>query len=319
MQIGSNHTSPRPLRQSRQDQTNWTLPNDQHGLLRFQAKGLNTFDAGIHRLDKTCLLETDAVRDANRSLLDNPVHHPDVFGKSSARRLEPSGAANFLVRSALREGFVAAVITLSAGDVMKHHNAFANAERLNAFPHFRNDTGSFVTKNTRSGMRAGGDLLQVGPTDAASVDAHQNLSGPDFGHRHFFQAHIVHAAIHRGPHDRRVLAPFFVNGRSNGLFSSQCPSNCHSRLYCSPIASRRLEYETEHRYEYVRQRTLGQVLLDLNRPAKAHQSNSDEGASHDQGNSRARRKVHGLPWNCSAPTQWQSPIATGAVPHDTQI
>src|SRR5450631_3633099 len=83
--------------------------------------------------------------------------------------------------------------------------------------------------------------------------------------------------------------------------------------------SPQLEYETEHRNEYVRQRTLGQVLLDLNRPAKTHQSKSDEGASHDQGNSRARRKVHGLPWNCSAPTLWQSPTATGAVPHDTQI
>jgi hypothetical protein len=34
---------------------------------------------------------------------------------------------------------VAAVITLSAGDVVKHNNAFADAELANALPHFRDD------------------------------------------------------------------------------------------------------------------------------------------------------------------------------------
>src|SRR6267378_7788962 len=120
MQIGSNHPSPRPLRQSRQDETYRALPNHQHGLSRFQTKRLNTFDACIHRLDKTRLLEADSVRDAHCSLLDNPVQYPDVFRKSSARRLEACRASNFLVSGTLREGFVAAVITFSTRDVMKH-------------------------------------------------------------------------------------------------------------------------------------------------------------------------------------------------------
>jgi hypothetical protein len=139
MQIGSNHPSPRPLRQDRKDDTYWTLPNHQHGLSRLQMKGLNTFDASIHRLDKTCLLKADAVRDAHRSLLDNPVHYPDVFRKSSTRRLEPGRATNLFVGGTLREGLVAAVITFSTRDVMKHNDPIPNNELTNAFPNFRDD------------------------------------------------------------------------------------------------------------------------------------------------------------------------------------
>src|SRR5260370_435640 len=165
MQIGSNHPSPRPLRQSRKDDAYWPLPNHQHGLPRFQTEGLNTFDAGIHRLDKTCLLEADAIGDAHRSLLDNPVHHPDVFRKSSARRLEPSRATHLLVGGALREGFVLAVITLSAWDMVKHHHVFTDAELSNAFSHLRDDARCFMTKNTRRGVGPRTDLLKIGPAD----------------------------------------------------------------------------------------------------------------------------------------------------------
>src|SRR6266403_578713 len=161
MQIGSNHPSPCPLRQSRKDDTYWTLPNHQHGLPRFQAKRLNTFDAGIHRLDKTCLLEADAVRDAHRSLLDNPIHYPDIFRKSSARRLEAGRASDLLVSCALREGLVLAVITFSTRDMMKHNDAIADSELTNAFANLRDDTRSLVTENARSGVRAGSDLLEI--------------------------------------------------------------------------------------------------------------------------------------------------------------
>src|ERR1700694_2219370 len=140
MQIGSNHPSPRPLRQSSKDQTYWALPNHQHGLPRFQTKGLNTFDACIHGLDKACLLEADAVRDAQRSLLDNPVHHPDIFRKSSARRLETRRASDLLVSCALREGLVLAVITFSTRNVVKYHHAFADSELTNAFANLRDYT-----------------------------------------------------------------------------------------------------------------------------------------------------------------------------------
>ena len=52
-----------------------------------------------------------------------------------------------------------------------------------------------VTKNTRRGVGTGRDLFKIRAAYPAGVDSKQNLAGPDFGHRHFFQAHIVHAAI----------------------------------------------------------------------------------------------------------------------------
>src|SRR5258708_34246859 len=147
MQIGSNHPSPRSLRQCRKDQPYWPLPNYQPVLSRLQTKRLNTFDAGIHRLNKTCLFEADAVRDANRPPLDNPVHYPDVFRKPSTRRLEPSCATDFLVGGALRKGFVAAVIKFSTGEKSKNHHAFAAAQLPNAIPHFRRAPSTFFAKN----------------------------------------------------------------------------------------------------------------------------------------------------------------------------
>src|SRR5258708_25989980 len=108
-------------------------------------KGLNTFDACIHRLDKTCLLEADAVRDAHRSLLDDPIHDPDVFRKSSTRRLEPCRASDLLVICALRAGLVAAARTFTTRGVLKPNNPFPNTALTNASPNFRHKPRNLVT------------------------------------------------------------------------------------------------------------------------------------------------------------------------------
>jgi hypothetical protein len=95
---------------------------------------------------------------------------------------------------------------------MKDHDPFADAELANPFSHFRDDPRSFVTKNTRGGVGASSDLFEVGPADSAGVDSNQNLPRPDFRHRNFFHAHIVHATVHRGAHRGRNLVPFTFNG-----------------------------------------------------------------------------------------------------------
>src|ERR1035438_7844711 len=118
IQIGSNHPCPRPLGQIRQDQADRTLSDYQNGLPGLQTKGLNTFDAGIHRLDKTSLFEADAIRDANRPLLDNPVHHPDVFREASTGRLEARRTAPFLILVPRREVLVRELIPSRAGIVI---------------------------------------------------------------------------------------------------------------------------------------------------------------------------------------------------------
>src|SRR5208337_3403365 len=148
IQIGSNHPCPYPFRQSRKYQTYWPLTYHQHGFAGFKVKGLYTFDAGIHGLDKACLLKTNAVRDAYRTLFDDPVHHPDIFGESSPGGLESGRTANFLVGGALGEGLVAAVIAFMAGDMMKHNHPLADGEPGHACADFRDYARSLVPKNT---------------------------------------------------------------------------------------------------------------------------------------------------------------------------
>src|SRR5580692_564128 len=93
-----------------------------------QVQGVNTFQTGIYRLNKTSLLEGNAVRDSDGTMLDDPVHNADVLRESASRRFETGGAANFLVGGALRESLVAAVKAVSARDVMKDHDAVARTE-----------------------------------------------------------------------------------------------------------------------------------------------------------------------------------------------
>ena len=59
---------------------------------------------------------------------NNPVHHPNIFRKPSARGLETRRATDFLVGRTLRKRLVAAVIALAARDVVKHYHAIAHPE-----------------------------------------------------------------------------------------------------------------------------------------------------------------------------------------------
>ncbi len=51
-------------------------------------------------------------------------------------------------------------------------------------------------------MRAGVNLLQVGPADSAGVNLDQHLTHADLRHWYRLDADIVHAAIHRSAHGR---------------------------------------------------------------------------------------------------------------------
>ncbi len=127
--------------------------------------------AGVHRLDKARLLERDSIWNANCSLTNNPIHHSNIFGESSARRLEPGRASDLLVSLTLGEGFVAAVVALSARDMVKDHHAVADAELLDAVADFCNHSRSLVAKDSGRGVGAAGNFFKVGAADAAGVNA----------------------------------------------------------------------------------------------------------------------------------------------------
>src|SRR5580658_1249036 len=92
--------------------------------------------------------------------------------------------------------------TLAAGNVVEDHDPVAGAISLDALADGGDDTGGFVSEDAGSGMGAGGDLLEVGATDAAGVDADEEFSGTDLGYGDCLQADIVHAAVDSCLHGR---------------------------------------------------------------------------------------------------------------------
>src|SRR2546428_2885299 len=105
--------------------------------LRIQFR--NSLHAGIHWFHEASLLKRDLIRDADGTSLHDPVHHADVFGESSTARLKSRSATHLLVRGALGERFVPAVIALTAGYVMKDDYSVSRCELINTLTHCSDD------------------------------------------------------------------------------------------------------------------------------------------------------------------------------------
>src|SRR4051812_43340712 len=88
-----------------------------------------------------------------------------------------------------------AVIAFSTGNVMEDHHAIANSKSLDLGPNCGNDAGSLMAKNTRRGVRASMDLLEVSAADPAGVHTDQDFSDCDLRNRNRLDTDIVDAAI----------------------------------------------------------------------------------------------------------------------------
>jgi len=165
-------------------------------------QGFDALHAGIDGFDKTGLLEGNAVRNTYGTVLNNPVHDANVLGEAAAGRLEAGGATDFFVGRALGESLVLAVETLAARNVVEDHDAVAGAKVADALADGGDNAGGFVSENSRGGVRAGRNLLEVGAANAAGVNADKEFSWADSGDRNGFEADVVYAAIDRSLHGR---------------------------------------------------------------------------------------------------------------------
>src|SRR5262249_32049192 len=143
------------LGQCSQYDTDGTLPDHQHRLVRFKAQAFYSLQAGIDRLEKTGLLVRNTIRNSHRALADDPVHHPHIVREPAARRLKASRAAYSFVGFALREGLAPAIETVATRNVMKHHHPVAWLKVANAFTHSRNRAGRFMSEDARRRVRTG--------------------------------------------------------------------------------------------------------------------------------------------------------------------
>src|SRR5262249_7526862 len=153
-------------------------------------------------------------RNLHHAFAYDPVHHADVLGEAPAAGLKTGSRAHFLIDRTLGENLLAAVIALTAGNMVEDHDAVAFGKALYALAPAYNLPRHLVTKDPWSRMRAGGNLLEIGSADAAGMHAHQQLSWTDIRNGHGFQANIVLAAVHCRLHgscsnDRRGLGISF--------------------------------------------------------------------------------------------------------------
>src|SRR5689334_13805779 len=101
------------------DQANGSLSQNRDYLALTQLKQSNPFEASIHRLNPTSLIEGYTLRDPLHAALDNPIHYANVLGKSSTCGFEARGYTYLLVDWALGIEPPIAVKTVAAGDVVK--------------------------------------------------------------------------------------------------------------------------------------------------------------------------------------------------------
>src|SRR5271157_1894432 len=133
-QIGSNYPCAFPAGKNGKDDSNWALADHQYRFVLLQPECLDTFHAGVNRLDKRGLFERNPVGDANHAAaLDDPVHHAHELREASTAGLVTGRDPHLLVCRALRKDFVLAVITLVAGNVMEDHHAIAKAKVFDPF------------------------------------------------------------------------------------------------------------------------------------------------------------------------------------------
>ena len=64
---------------------------------------------------------------------------------------------------------------------MEDHDTVAELEVGDAFANGGDNAGSFVSEDARSRVGPGGNLLEIGATDAAGVHAYQNSPAPICG------------------------------------------------------------------------------------------------------------------------------------------
>ena len=98
-QIGSYYPCATTARQYGQDDADRPLTDYQHRFPSRKSQRFNTFHARVYGLDKSSLLEGNAFGNANYPFANDPLHHPNILGKTASAGLVTSSRADFLVRS----------------------------------------------------------------------------------------------------------------------------------------------------------------------------------------------------------------------------
>jgi len=187
------------LEEAGEDEADGALADDEDGVTGLQVEAVDGFEDGVDGFEHGGFLEGVAGGDFDDAREDEG-HDADEFGIAAAGWLETGGDAGGFVKGALGEIVMAAIVAMTAGDVVVDGNAVADAELGEAAADLDDDAGGFVAKDAGGRDGAVVDFFDVGGADAADGDAEEEFAGLDFGDGNSFEAEIVGAAIDDGAH-----------------------------------------------------------------------------------------------------------------------
>ena len=104
------------------------------------------------------------------------------------------------------------------------HDAIADLEAGDTIADLCDGPCHLVAEDAGGGVGAGVDLLEVGSTDTAGIDADEKFAGKDFGYGYGFDADVVDATVDDCAHEGRggtTLPPGVLHAKFSGC------NRCH--------------------------------------------------------------------------------------------
>ena len=198
-QVSRDHVNPPQGEESRENQSDGSLTNDEHGVASQERHTIDRFEDRVYGLQHSAFHITVFIGNSNNAG-KNKRHDTDVFGITAARRLEAGGNPGALVGCALRISAVATDVTFQTGNVMMQAHTIPDVETANPCADPGDESRSLMSENP--GRRNGAvlDFLDIRRANAADGHFHQDFIGPDGGHRDDFDPQIVYPPIDQGVH-----------------------------------------------------------------------------------------------------------------------
>lgn len=181
--VGGQYSRTGSFHKHGEQKSDGALPEDDHNIAGLRVELDHSFQASVHRLDETCLVEGDTFGNFFDAAPYDPIHDADVLRETSASRLVTGGDADLLINRALSIKPMPAVETIQARNVMKDDDAIADGIAANAGADRGHHAGRLMAVDARRLEQIVFNLLKIGVADTAALDPDEQFAGTDFGGR----------------------------------------------------------------------------------------------------------------------------------------
>ena len=193
------------LHQHREDQANWTLPQNGDHVTWLEVKQFHALQTRVDRLYPTGPIEGHSFGNELHSTFHDPVHHAHILRKTAARRFKPGRDADFLVNGTLRIKPPAAVKTIAARNMMERNHPISGSEASNARSSGSDNAGRLMPENSRCWEQIVFNLFEIRMANAAALDTNQQFARANLRSGNVLYRNATVPDIHCGLHLLRYV------------------------------------------------------------------------------------------------------------------